>query len=56
MMSKDSQESAPSPELKSINFSMLRLYGQTLTSIRDYCKNDSLDYMDICQQSDVSAF
>ena len=28
----------------------------TLTSIHDYGKNYSFDYMDLCQQSDVSAF
>ena len=44
MMSKDSQESAPSPELKSINFLLLRfLYSPTLTSIHDYWKNHSFD-------------
>ena len=31
-------------------------YGPTLTSIHDYSKNYSFDYMDFCQQSDVSAF
>ena len=31
-------------------------YGPTLTSIHDYWKNHSFDYMDLCQQSDVSAF
>ena len=28
----------------------------TLTSIHDYWKNHRFDYMDLCQQSDVSAF
>ena len=32
------------------------LYGSTLTSIHDYWKNDSFDYMDPCQQSDISDF
>ena len=32
------------------------LYSPTLTSIHDYWKNHSFDYMDICRQSDVSAF
>ena len=31
-------------------------YGTTLTSIHDYRKNHSFDYMDLCWQSDVSAF
>ena len=32
------------------------LYGPTLTSIHDYWKNHSLDYVDLCQQSNVCAF
>ena len=32
------------------------LYGSTLTSIHDYWKNHSFDQMDLCQQSNVSAF
>ena len=32
------------------------LYGLTLTSTHDYWKNHSFDYMDLCQQSDVTAF
>ena len=32
------------------------LYGPTLTSILDYCKNHSFDYTDLCWQSNVSAF
>ena len=36
---RDSQESSPSPQFKSINSSVLRfLYGPTLTSIHDYWK------------------
>ena len=31
-------------------------YGPILTSIHDYWKNHSIDYMDICRQSNVSAF
>ena len=30
------------------------LYGPTLTSIHDYWKSHSFDYMDLCQQSNVS--
>ena len=42
---------------KSINSSVLSLlYGSTLTSIHDYWKNHSFDYMDFCWQSDFSAF
>ena len=31
-------------------------YGPALTSIHDYWKNHSLDYMDLCQKNNVSAF
>ena len=31
-------------------------YGPTLTSIHDYWKNHSFDYMHLCLRSDVSAF
>ena len=41
---RDSQESSPTPQLKSINSSALSfLYSRTLTSIHDYWKNHSLD-------------
>ena len=32
------------------------LYGLTLTYIHDYWKNHNFDWMDLCQQSNVSAF
>ena len=54
---RDSQESSPTPQFKSINSSVLSLlYGPTLTSVHDHWKNHPFDYMDLCQQSDVSAF
>ena len=41
---RDSQESSPTPQSKSINFSVLSfLYSPSLTSIHDYWKNHSLD-------------
>ena len=41
---RDSQESSPTSQLKSINSSPLNfLYSPTLTSIHDYWKNHSLD-------------
>ena len=41
---KDSQESSPTPQFKSINSSALSfLYSPTLTSIHDYWKNHSFD-------------
>ena len=54
---RDSQESSPALQFKSINFSALSLfYGPILTSVHDYWKNHSFDYMHLCQQSDVSVF
>ena len=54
---RDSQESSPTPQFKSINSSMLSLlYGPALTSLHAYWKNHSLDYKNFCWQSDVSAF
>ena len=44
LQSKDSQESSPKPQFKSINSSVLSfLCSPTLTSIHDYWKNHSLD-------------
>ena len=41
---RDSQESSPTPQFKSINSSALRfLHSPTLTSIHDHWKNHSLD-------------
>ena len=46
---KDSQESSPVPQLESINSSLLSLlYGPTLTSVHNYWKNQSFDYMGLC--------
>ena len=53
----DSQKYPPAPQFESISFSVLSLLdGPTLTSIHDYWKNHSFAYMDLCWQSDVSAF
>ena len=50
-------KSSPTPQFKSINSLVLSLlYGPTLTSIYNYWKNQSLDYMYLCWQSDVSVF
>ena len=50
-------KSSPIPQFKSISSSALSyLYSLTLTSISDYWKNHSLDYMDLCWQSNVSSF
>ena len=54
---RDFQKSSPAPQFKSIDFSGLRLlYGPMLTSVHDYWKNHSFDYMDFCWQCDISAF
>ena len=50
-------KSPPTPQFKSVNFSALSfLHSPTLTSIHDHWKNHSLDQMDLCWQSNVSAF
>ena len=47
---RDSQESSPASQFESISSSALSLlYGPTLTSVHDYWKNHSCDYMDLCQ-------
>ena len=54
---RDSQESSPTPQFKSFNFSALSfLHSPTLTSIHDHWKNHSLGQMDLCWQSNVSPF
>ena len=40
---RDSQESSPTPQFKSINSSVLSFLSPTLTSIHDHWKNHSLD-------------
>ena len=52
---RDSQESSPTPQFKSINSSVLSLpYSPPLTTIHSYWKNHSFDCTD--QQSNVSVF
>ena len=54
---RHSQESSQTPQLKSINSSVLSfLYCPTLTSIHDHWKNHSLDYVDLYWQSNASLF
>ena len=54
---RDSQEFSPAPQFESIDSLMVSLiYGPTITSVHDYWKNYSFDYMDLCQQSNVPAF
>ena len=50
-------KSSPTLQFKSINSLALSvLHSPTLTSIRDHRKKHSLDWMDLCWQSNVSAF
>ena len=50
-------KSPPTPQPKSINSSVHSLlYGPTLTSTRDCWINHSLDHMELCWQSNASAF
>ena len=54
---KDSQESSPAPQFKSINSLVLSfLYDPTLTSLHAYRKDHSFDDADLYQQTVVSAF
>ena len=54
---RDPQEFCPAPQFKSISSSILiLLYGPTLLSVHDYRKNHSLNYVDLCSHSTVSAF
>ena len=51
------QESSPAPLFESINSSVLcLLYCPALTSVHDYWKDHTLDYIDLCWQCDVFAF
>ena len=49
-------KSSPTPQFESIDSVLSLLYGPALTSIHDYWKNHSFDYMALCQQSNVSGF
>ena len=51
------EKSSLAPQFISITSSALSLlYGSTLTSICHYWKNHSFHYMELCWQSDLSAF
>ena len=53
---RDSWESSPAPHFESFSSLALSLpYGPTLTSEHDYWKDQSFNYTDLCQQSDISA-
>ena len=57
LLFKDSQESSQAPQFESISsLALSLLYGLTLTSVHDYRKNYSLEYMNLYWQNDVSVF
>ena len=57
LQSKGLSRALSNTTAQSINSSALSfLYSPTLTSIHDHWKNHSLDEMDLCWQSNVSAF
>ena len=54
---RSSQESSLASQFKSINsLALCLLHSPALTTIHDHWEDHSLDYTDLCQQSDVSAF
>ena len=57
LLSKGLSRDFSNTTFKGINsLALSLLYGPTLTSIHYYWKNNSFDYTDLYQQSDVSAF
>ena len=57
LKSKGLSREFSTPHFKTINSSVLRfLYSPTLTSINDYWKHHNFDYMNLCWESNVSAF
>ena len=53
---RNTQDSSPAQLFESINsLALSLLYDSTLTSIYDYLKNHSFDYMDLCQLQSLSA-
>ena len=57
LLSKGLSTVFPSTQVESISsFALSLLNGPTLTSVHDYWKNHSFDYMDVCWQINVSAF
>ena len=57
LQSKGLSESISETQFESIGSSVYSiLYDPTLTSVHDYWKNHTFEYLDLCQQSDVSAF
>ena len=54
---RDSQEFSPGPQFEGISsLALCLLYGPAFTTIHDHWEDHSLEYKDLCQQSNVSAF
>ena len=54
---RDSQESSPASQFKGIHYlPFCLLYGPALTTVHDHWEDQSLDCIELCQQSNVSAF
>ena len=57
LLPRDSQESSPAPWFEGINsLAFCLLYGPALTTVCDHQEDHSLDYMDFCWESNISAF
>ena len=57
LLSKGLSVSSPALQSEGIkSLALCLLYGSALTTVHDYWEDHSLDYMDLCQQSNVSAF
>ena len=56
LLSKGLSRVFSSTTIQKHQFFSTQPYGPTLTSIHDYSKSHSFDYMDFCGQCDVSAF
>ena len=54
---RDSQEYSPVPQFEGINsLALCLLYSPALITVHDHWEDNSLDYSDLCWQSNVSAF
>ena len=49
-------KSSLAPQFESVPSALSLLYGPTFTSIHDYWKNHSFEYMDLCQESNIPSF
>ena len=57
LQSKGLSRVSPAPQFESISSSALSLlHSPNFTAVQDYWKSHNFDYMQLCQQSDVSTF